>query len=82
MSTLLDLLCGPARLQECAKHSDAYLTQTAAGFAIVPGSELSHEEMDAAYHAKKVSGGLRVRDDAFAVQADFQWLDAMRRAGL
>jgi hypothetical protein len=66
MSFLLDLLCGPARLQECAKHSDVYLTQTAAGFAIVPGSELSHEEMDAAYHTK---------------QADFQWLDAMRRAG-
>jgi hypothetical protein len=84
MSALLDLLCGPARLQECAKHSDAYLTQTAAGFAIVPGSELSQDELaeiDRAYHAKKVSGGLRVRDDAFAVQADFQWLDAMRRAG-
>jgi hypothetical protein len=44
MSALLDILCGPARLQECAKHSDAYLTQTAAGFAIVPGSELSHAD--------------------------------------
>jgi hypothetical protein len=81
MSFLLDLLCGPARLQECAKHSDAYLTQTAAGFAIVPGSELSHEEMDAAYHAKKVSGGLRVRDDAFALDLQLQTPDAWRMNG-
>jgi hypothetical protein len=82
MAEMLHSLCGSERLQECAKHSDAYLTQTAAGFAIVPGSELSHEEMDAAYEAKKVSGGLRVRDDGFAKLADLQWLDAMRRAGL
>jgi hypothetical protein len=101
MSALLDSLLDRERMQQCMAHTieqearqyaaqelgyeGAYLTQTAAGFAIVPGSELSQDELaeiDRAYHAKKVSGGLRVRDDAFAVQADFQWLDAMRRAGL
>jgi hypothetical protein len=63
-----------------------YLAQTEAGsFAILPGTQLSEEEaaeVDRQYHAKKVSGGLRVRDDAFAKLADLQWLDAMRRAGL
>jgi hypothetical protein len=38
-------------------------------------------ELDAAYHQKKVSGGLRARDDAQAQAFDLAHLDAMRRAG-
>lgn len=62
-------------------YEGAFLTHTEAGFAIVPGSELSPEEIDRAYEEKKASGGLRRRDDELAVQADLQWLEAMRRVG-
>jgi hypothetical protein len=39
-------------------------------------------ELDAAYHQKKVSGGLRARDDRAACVLDLQHLDVIRGKGL
>jgi hypothetical protein len=39
-------------------------------------------ELDAAYHQKKVSGGLRQRDDAFACALDQQHFDTLRARGV
>jgi hypothetical protein len=76
MSALLDSLCGAARLDECAK------TDTPSLYAAGDLTEADLAELDAAYHQKKVSGGLRARDDAQAQAFDMQWLDAARKAGV
>jgi hypothetical protein len=39
-------------------------------------------EIDAAYHQKKVSGGLRARDDRAACSLDQQHFDALRARGV
>jgi hypothetical protein len=43
---------------------------------------LTDEDLDAAYHQKKVSGGLRQRDDAFACALDQQHFDTLRARGV
>jgi hypothetical protein len=73
MSALLDSLCGAARLAECAQ------TDTPSLYA---AGDLTEADLaDLSYHQKKVSGGLRARDDAQAQAFDLERLDAMRRAG-
>jgi hypothetical protein len=44
-------------------------------------SESDLAEIDASYHLKKTSGGLRQAEDERAVAAQVMDLDAMRRAG-
>jgi hypothetical protein len=74
MSALLDSLCGAARLDECAK------TDTPSLYA---AGDLTEADLaDLSYHQKKVSGGLRARDDAFACALDQQHFDALRQMGV
>jgi hypothetical protein len=75
MSALLDSLCGAARLAECAQ------TDTPSLYAAGDLTPADLAEIDAAYHQKKVSGGLRARDDAFACALDQQHFDALRAQG-
>jgi hypothetical protein len=75
MSAMLDSLCGAARLAECAQTDPPSL------YAAGDLTPADLAEIDAAYHQKKVSGGLRARDDAQAQAFDLQWLDAARKAG-
>jgi hypothetical protein len=75
MSAMLDALCGAARLDECAKTDPPSL------YAAGDLTEQDLRDIDAAYLQKKVSGGLRARDDAQAQAFDLAHLDAMRKVG-
>jgi hypothetical protein len=72
----LDSLCGAARLAECAQ------TDTPSLYAAGDLTPADLAEIDAAYHQKKVSGGLRQRDDRAACVLDLQHLDVIRWKGL
>jgi hypothetical protein len=76
MSAMLDSLCGAARLAECAQ------TDTPSLYAAGDLTPADLAEIDAAYHLKKVSGGLRQRDDRAACVLDLQHLDVIRGKGL
>jgi hypothetical protein len=76
MSAMLDSLCGAARLAECAQ------TDTPSLYAAGDLTPADLAEIDAAYHQKKVSGGLRQRDDRAACVLDLQHLDVIRGKGL
>jgi hypothetical protein len=76
MSAMLDSLCGAARLAECAQ------TDTPSLYAAGDLTPADLAEIDAAYHQKKVSGGLRQRDDRAACVLDLQHLDVIRGNGL
>jgi hypothetical protein len=73
-----------ALLEAAATLDPQRAADLAATDAIYAPGDLTLEdlaELDAAYHQKKVSGGLRARDDAQAQAFDLAHLDAMRRAG-
>jgi hypothetical protein len=74
-----------ALLEAAATLDPQRAADLAATDAIYAPGDLTLEdlaEVDAEYHQKKVSGGLRQRDDRAACVLDLQHLDVIRGKGL